>query len=387
MFRPSFPHAAPALGLLVVLPCVLFACTRDVPLGPDLDAAVPMDGGTGRVDAGLDASPPDSGPMDAGETAAYCDGVGPEVAFCDDFGGMELDLDKWWYGRKHWGPPPPRNHGVVPENVQVRDGRVFFAANGDRYDGMIQGVRNDGDYVQDQPGSRSGGILVSDAYFGSGRYEARMKLPPSTGVCSALWTFHYQEVYEGDPAYDGYVAEGNVPRGNPDDGHYLIVNHEIDIEVPTALAGEMDGAASYRNARYNTWLGETGAEYTGDVVDHGASLSDGRFHVFRFDWHTGDDGEAPRVEFYVDGVRTHTITTHIPYVKGRLTLGTWFPEWAGVEADFDVEYLEVDWVSVTPFAEAGDREAVESYPNDGLTKCADKAANDANEPACQLGGA
>ena len=40
-------------------------------------------------------------------------------------------------------------------------------------------------------------MVVSDAYFGSGRFAIRMKLPPQTGACSAAWTVHYQEIYQG----------------------------------------------------------------------------------------------------------------------------------------------------------------------------------------------
>jgi beta-glucanase (GH16 family) len=332
----------------------------------------------GHTNGGAGGAPPSEG-----ETV--CDKVGSEVTLCDDFNGSSLDLTKWWYGRKHWGPEAPKNHGVAPENVSVHDGRAFFAANGDSYTGAVKGVRKGtGGYVQDQPGLRSGGIIVSDAYLGSGRYEARVKLPPSTGVCSALWTFHYQEIAEGAPEYQEYLKAGNVAQGDKENGYYVVVNHEIDIEIPTALKNEADSNASYSNARYNTWIGETTPEYTDAFVNNGANLSDGAFHILRFDWHTGGSGQEPRVEFYVDDVLKHTTKTHVPTIKGRITLGTWFPEWAGGVAAFDVQYLEIDWFKFTPFAEPNDRNVVESYPGDGMTKCNNKADNDAKKPECKL---
>ncbi len=340
------------------------------------------------ADAGSDAAQETAadGQPGAGSagTETVCDKVGAEVTLCDDFNGSSLDLKKWWFGRKHWGPKPPRNHGVIPENVSVHNGKASFAANGDKYSGPLQGVRKAAGYIQDQPGFRSGGVIVSDAYFGSGKYEIRMKLPRSTGVCTALWTFHYQEIYEGKPGYDRYLSAGNVRQGNANDGYYVVANHEIDVEVPTQLKGQPENTASYKNARYNTWIGESASEYTDAFFGNGVNLSDGRFHTWRFDWHTGGSNQSPRVEFYVDDQLKYTSTTHIPTVKGRLTLGTWFPEWAGGVAAFDVEYLEVDWVRVSAFSEPNDQSVVETFPNDGMTKCNKKQDNDANKPECRL---
>jgi beta-glucanase (GH16 family) len=377
MNTTRFAHARWFAGTLVCA-AVVSGCSDEKPTPREDGSSV--DGGSIADDDASDAS---DGSMENGGDSV-CDEVGAEVALCDDFGGNALDLEKWWYGRRHWGPQPPRNHGVVPENVSVHDGRAFIAANGDRYTGAVQGIRKDNGYHQDQPGTRSGGVLVSDEYYGSGRYEVRMRLPASTGVVSAIWTFHYREHYQGTPEYEAAIASGNVRLGNQNDGYYVIPNHEIDIEVPTSLEGQPDAEASYSNARYNTWIGETGPEYTDEFFDNGANLSDGEFHVWRFDWHTGDVDQTPRVEFYVDGVPVYTSMTHIPFVKGRLTIGTWFAEWAGGAAPFDVEYLEIDWVKVTPFSEASDEWVAETYPDDGLTKCASKEANDASEPQCKL---
>jgi hypothetical protein len=111
-----------------------------------------------------------------------------------------------------------------------------------------------------------------------------MRLPQVTGPCSAVWTFHYQEVYEGEPGYDEYVAAGNHEYGNNNLGRWVIPNHEIDIELPTPLKGEPDETASYRYVRYNTFIGEKETELTGTVVDSGYETNDGQFHNWRFDW-------------------------------------------------------------------------------------------------------
>jgi len=313
-----------------------------------------------------------------------CTGL-PDGAFCEDFSGNDINTERWWYGRKQWGPQAPFNHGVIPENVRVADGIGYFAATGNNYTGNAVGVRKvGGGYIQDQPGSKTAGMIISDRYFGSGSFEFRMKLPPQTGPCSAVWTFHYQEIYEGEPGYDDYVAAGNFEYGNNNIGRWVIPNHEIDIELPTPLAGAPDETASYRYVRYNTFIGEQDSELTGTVVDNGFEANDGLFHNWRFDWHTGGNGEIPRVEYYLDGELAQTITTNIPNIAGRVTIGTWYPTWAGVAADYDTTFLEVDWFKYTPFNEPNDRFVLETYPNDGMTKCQDKASNDAGLPVCRL---
>ena len=172
--------------------------------------------------------------------------------------------------------------------------------------------------------------------------------------------------------------------GNANLGYGVVINHEIDIELPTALPGEADELASYEHARYDTWVGERPSGFGEAIIDHGASLADGMFHTWTLDWHTGGGGITPQVAFSVDGQLVHTSTMHIPDMAGRMSLGIWFPEWAGGAADFDVQSLQVDWIRYTPFHDTNDRFVSETYPDDGLTKCADKTSNDAGLPACRI---
>jgi beta-glucanase (GH16 family) len=152
-------------------------------------------------------------------------------------------------------------------------------------------------------------------------------------------------------------------EGSAYDGYYIVRNHEIDIETPTALAATPD-VISYRNARLNTWVGETGGNFTDPFDDLGAVMNDGQFHTFRFDWHTGDSNQVKRVEFYIDDVPKQTNYTDVPTIAGRFWLGLWFPSWAGNPA-FDVDGLLIDWVRIAPFHESGDQTVPETYPNDG----------------------
>jgi hypothetical protein len=100
-----------------------------------------------------------------------CAGLAANV-FCEDFTEDSLNIERWWYGRKHWGPTAPFNHGVVPENVHVENGLAYFAARGTNYTGNVVGARKSGGgYIQDMPGSKSAGMIISDRYFGSGSFE------------------------------------------------------------------------------------------------------------------------------------------------------------------------------------------------------------------------
>ena len=111
----------------------------------------------------------------------------------------------------------------------------------------------------------------------------------------------------------------------------------------------------------NTWVGENNDEYLVTYASLPSPQDDGRYHRYRFDWHTTD----PRVEFYVDDVLVATNRDHIPNIASRLWIAAWFPrDWAGTP-QFDSSELIVDWVRITPFEEDGDNFSPESFPNDG----------------------
>ena len=93
--------------------------------------------------------------------------------------------------------------------------------------------------------------------------------------------------------------------------------------------------------------------------------NDGEWHVYKFVWHTGDDNEQARVEYYVDGELICTNTEFIPNKAGRFWVGVWFPKyWAG-NPDFAEGEMLVDYVKITPYNEAGDKPQNETYPNEG----------------------
>ena len=271
----------------------------------------------------------------------YCSAAGE---FFDDFSNG-FDTSKWLIAKKQWGGTNV-NGGVIPQNVSISsDGVLVLTGNGDLYTGSLRGINKDGSVRAD--GKRTGACVVTKDYFASGSYEVRMKVLPRLGTCSALWTFFYYEAYHRDPLY-----KGTSPC--------YVVNHEIDIEQP-GRPGAALSEFSFNRALCNTWEGENTGEYTANYVDFGYPQNDGRWHTYRFDWHTN----PKKVDFYVDGALKNTCTTNIPTIAGRYWIGVWFPNgWAGTP-NFDSDVMLVDWVRITPFNESGDQFITESYPNDG----------------------
>lgn len=273
----------------------------------------------------------------------------------EDFDGDSLDSSKWLIANKQWGG---KNGGVVKENVSVSDGTLKLEGHGLKYSGDGPSV---GKYRTD--GKLTGAAIATRDYYASGSYEVVAKVAPDLGACSALWTFEYEEYYPGDENYDPKHASWG----------YTAVNHEIDIEIPTGTSKHPD--PNFSAARFNTYVFET--QHTSHFHDLAYAQNDGKFHTYRFDWHTGDEGEQARVDFYIDGEKLYTSTKDIPYKAGRFWIAVWFPYsndsdgdgvedtgWSGL-ADFDTTVFEVDSVKITPFHEAGDREQEETFAYDG----------------------
>lgn len=266
--------------------------------------------------------------------------------FYDDFTGSRLDTSKWLAAEKNWGgtvnvdgKTVDYNGGVIAENIAIQDGNLVLTGLGNLYEGELQGINRDGSRRLD--GKRCGGAVATKDYYGSGSYEIRAKIAPVLGCCSAMWTFEYEEDYSDDAL--------------------KIVNHEIDIEFP---GRDDNDDFSLSHALCTTWIGEgddehkTGSPYCGNQAD-------GTYHTYRFDWHTGNDAETPRVEYYFDDVLTYISYDYIPTNESRFWLGLWFPKyWAGTP-DFDTTEFLVDYVKITPFHESGDTPQHESYPDSG----------------------
>lgn len=256
-----------------------------------------------------------------------------------------LDTSKWDVMLKLWGQnanPVYQHGGVIRENVYTHDGAVVFRSLGDLYTGPLKGVND--------RGTRMGGVITSKQRFASGRYEVKMRIlqAPDMGVLSTFYLFWYKEitVNSDSVAYKKALNAGNIPDNN----NMIILNHEIDIE----LLGKNLATPYYTN-----WIGENEGEFDSHIVPS-KRLDDNDFHLYRFDWHTGGNGQKPRVEYYLDSELVNTSYDFVPYIAANINLGTWFAWWAGATSGtykppvYKKKEMWVDWVKFTPFNEPND---------------------------------
>ena len=207
----------------------------------------------------------------------------------DSFNGG-VNPSKWYISTQTWGGLPNYN-GCRSENVSYTS------------DGILL-LKTQGLYSTDIP--LSGAAIITKETYGAGSYQVAMKVVPRLGVCNAIWTYYYG-------------------RGGED-------NHEIDIELPG------------HKVLNTNWLSERRSTSKGIITETPAN--DGDWHVYRFDWHTAP---TPRIDYYVDGVLTHSESNLVPTYKGLFWIGAWLPRnWCG-QPDFEVDYMMVDWFSYTPF--------------------------------------
>ncbi|MHB8206522.1 glycoside hydrolase family 16 protein [Mucilaginibacter sp.] len=237
--------------------------------------------------------------------------------FYDDF--KKLDTTNWIKMDTKWGEKEGEvtQGGVVPDNVYVKGHILVVQALGSEYKGSIKGHGLN---------TRVGGVLSTKHKYASGRYEVRAKLCPQPGALSAIWTFFYLN--------DNY-------------------NHEIDFEFPghNQFPNKPD-SSDLRYGLLTNWTGVASNQYyTADT--YFGNQTDGKYHTYRFDWHSGGNGIKPRVEYYFDDKLLYTSYDHVPFHAGNFNVGIWFPRWIK-KADFDKAYMYVNWVKITPFNEPND---------------------------------
>jgi hypothetical protein len=302
-----------------------------------------------------------------------------------DFTDRQAIEREWYVVHKQWGG---ENGGVVKDNVlaysqrQLGEGSALgiieLVGHGARYQGAVVGVDKKGYRLNSGQTTEVGAAIASKRRLGPGQYRARVKYPSHLGAASAMWTFHYEEFYQTTTdvkQWQALLNEGLHPQGSAQEGYYIVRNHEIDIEVPTAL--KLATEISYHNARLNNWIGEARSEFTDAFVPWtNAPLNDDQWHVIGFDWHTYDRNPgvgqaAQRIDFYLDGKLIHSNTTHVPDIAARLWFGIWYPRagtlpWAGALADYETDKFQIDWVTYQPYVAEPVRMIEETYPLDGL---------------------
>lgn len=239
--------------------------------------------------------------------------------FFDDFKSSYIDSAVWYKHDTKWGENPKKgtHGGVVPANLYARKGNLIVRALGDNYKGYIQGHGQN---------TKVGGAMRTVKMYASGSYEVRAKICPQVGALSAFWSFYYEN--------DNY-------------------NHEIDFEFPGHNQPPNNPDSTNLNWGLMTnWTGVAETQYKTTDAYFG-NQTDGQYHLYRYEWHTGGNGQTPRVEYYYDNKLLHTAYEHVPFHAANFTVGIWFPNWIG-KANFDTDYMYIDWVKITPFNEPND---------------------------------
>ena len=177
-----------------------------------------------------------------------------DLDFTADFDGARTQFATLFRGfHGQWGGA---NGGASSDNIYTHRGNksLILEAHGDNYAGTIQGVDRvaltptstgygppkyhtiPGDPLLGQPWkTRVGGVVTSADYYGYGELTVNWKIPAGLyGVAPAIWFFHYIELYPADPRYQYWLDRGFLEQGGGTD-KYLVVNNEIDIELPSHL--------------------------------------------------------------------------------------------------------------------------------------------------------
>ncbi|SMG52431.1 Glycosyl hydrolases family 16 [Arenibacter troitsensis] len=234
--------------------------------------------------------------------------------FFDDFNEPKINADYWKILNTKWGENPSKgtHGGVVPDNVYVQNGNLVIRALGDYYRGDVKGHGQN---------TKVGGVIATKEKFASGSYEVRAKICPQSGALSAFWTYYYE---------------------NED------YNHEIDFEFPGRNQHPYKPEDSDLTwGLFSNWRGvgddlhRTADKYLGNQID-------GEFHLYRFEWYAGTKTQKPKIEWYYDNKLIHRSHEQIPDHPSEFFVGIWFPWWIS-EANFDTDYMYIDWVKITPY--------------------------------------
>ena len=230
------------------------------------------------------------------------------VAIDEQFNGTRLDSSRWstcywWSSTTCTNAPNHEQQLYTPNNVQLVNGQVHLEAR-----------RQNATAEDGKTYNYTSGIITGTSPHGTmapftyGYVEARIHVPPGSGLWSALWML---------------PADRSV------------VQPEIDIfeivgETPHLAYQSLHIASQRQPLRH--------VEKTDDDLSGG-------WHVYGLDW------QPSRLIWYIDGRETWTVTRpdavpHVPmYLLANLAVGGDFPTRVTPETPFpssmDIDYIRV----------------------------------------------
>lgn len=272
-------------------------------------------GGTVSSTASSSASSVNVSSSAASSVAAGSPCAGTYI-LCDDFNGASINTNIWKVGNTNIANQYP----VRPANIAlttVNDNGTTITV----VDSMAFGDAH-------PAGIRQGGVLISKNKLGGGRYEVRMKNLPGPYGCSCIWNYYDSENEANPPATRIYT--------------------EIDIEMPSHEKTVKPWNTWKRILGLNTWS-HTDSDDDATYINHPSTTVDpfdGQFHVYRWDWYDGGNGNL-RIDWYVDNILQATTTQHVSDHPAELWVGNWPAPWAGMTYSHNIEHLYIDWVRVS----------------------------------------
>ena len=234
--------------------------------------------------------------------------------FCDDFNGAVIDTTRWTKANLNIASQYPVRPGNLSRTTVNDNGTTITVV-----EAKIFGDLN--------ANPRRGGVIITKAQFGGGRYEARMKNVPGPHGCSCMWNY-----------YDS-LNEASPPP--------VRVYTEIDIEMPAHLASPPVWSTWRKTLGLNTWADsddDAHATYLNPVS--GINPFDAQFHVYRWDWRDGTNGTR-KIDWYIDNVLQGSTTQHVGTHPAQLWLGVWPAPWNGMDWNFNSKSMYIDWVRIS----------------------------------------
>jgi hypothetical protein len=318
----------------------------------------------------------------------------------EDWSSGKIDPVRWYLPRRHW--EDDGNNGVTSENVRIArdivDGReqnvLLCEAHGDRYDGPVVGRAG--------KKTRVGGIIVSKAFFASGRYQVVIKIGSTQphaggptdprrpkGAVPAIWTFAYRWVAAPRRQRDAFAPD--VPMYNPlmqRAGGGGANEYWSEIDFP-----EFGKHGNFDRGLYNTFCQNRIDSKEFDV----SAAIDGQYHTLTTDWRTElrpikgvtdaqvteaqgyfwvNDKAVPfdqyygnplkrvdkdqyavytgvRADHWIDGKQVAENTRYLPAMAAQLTMGVWLPHWGG-DAPWSTATVSFASVKVWQYDDPGD---------------------------------
>ena len=248
---------------------------------------------------------------DEARSPEFLSGNDYELVFSDEFEGSELDLSKWETSYL-WGADLVINseeqYYVDIANEPDFGFNPFSVDNGLL---TISSIETPEHLLEKANQQRylSGVITSWESFkFTYGYVETRARLPRGRGYWSAFWLLN---------AY--YVG------ANPEIDIMEHIGHDWDWVYHTYHYFDEDG-----NLRSTKSQEKVGVDYTND------------FHTFGVEWSPG------KIDFYVDGVVSHTITdsevsSQEMYIIANTAIGGWWPGSPDFTTTFPGTY-EIDYI-------------------------------------------